>query len=362
MKKTLLVTTDYEPNVGGVAVYNKQIANAFLDDIVVLTNVEGESTKQVVRKQFLSFFMKPSWLFGVFPVLSELRKNDCEQIFVSEILPAGPIALILNKLFKIPYVLQVHGMDVLQAGVHPFKRRLAKLIIHSAKSIIVNSKSVQTLLNETYGEVKSTTVYPVPESYPNAEEKIKQELVSKYDLSSKKIILSIGRLVGRKGHAQVLGAMIHVWQSHQDAIYVIIGDGHERETLETMAEPHGNQVIFTGKVSNDEKYAWLELCHFFVMPALADETDVEGFGIVYLEAASFAKPSIASNVGGAVEAVLDKKTGLLVDPTNIDDIATQMNLLLKDNALRIKLGKNAKERVQNELLWSEQVKKLKNLL
>lgn len=362
MRKTLLVTTDFAPNVGGVARYNSQIAQSMADNVTVLTTTVGQGSKQVIRTSFLSKWIKPSWLTAVVPVYKTLKQNKCTQIFVSEILPIGPIALILKKVFNVPYVLQIHGMDILQASQSKIRSKIARFVIHNANQVIVNSKYVQSLISEKYGDVQSQVIYPVPSSYPNPDLESIHHLKEKHKLQNKKIILSIGRLVARKGFSQVLGAMSHVWQTDKNVVYVIVGDGEEMDRLVTMAEPHKKQVIMTGKVSDEEKNAWLSVCDIFIMPSSASENDVEGFGIVYLEAHAYKKPVIAGRSGGAVEAVLENITGLLVNPQDIDEIANAIIKLLKNKQLANTLGQAGFERLQNELDWEGQMTKLKELL
>jgi phosphatidyl-myo-inositol dimannoside synthase len=363
MKKTLLVTLDYAPNIGGVAKYNQQIADSFAnDELIVLTSVMGEGSKNVIRKKLLFKFFWPRWVKGIFTIYRTYKKHNCKQIYVSEVLPIGTMVYYLHKVFGIPYILQAHGMDLLQASSRPRKKELAKKIIHAARAVVVNSQHVQKLLSYNYNRDDGIIVYPVPAEYPEVDSVVASALVKKHNLDDKKIILSLGRLVPRKGQDKTLGAMSHVWQANKDAVYVIVGDGPDRKRLETMAAPHGNQVIFTGKVSESQKLAWLSLCDLFVMASRSTKEDSEGFGMVYLEAASFAKPSIAGKAGGAGEAVLDQKTGVLVDPEDIDGIALAINWLLEDKSYAIQLGEQGKTRVMTELTWEEQLKKLKSVL
>ncbi len=156
--------------------------------------------------------------------------------------------------------------------------------------------------------------------------------------------------------------MQHVWQKYPDAVYVVVGDGSEREALERMAAPHKERVLFLGRVEDEEKHAWLAACDLFTMPARKSYSDVEGFGIVYLEAHQYSKPVIAGNTGGAVEAVLDKKTGLLVDPEEVDLIAEGIMKLLDNPELAKSLGEAGKKRLSEELDWNKQIKRLEEIL
>jgi len=94
------------------------------------------------------------------------------------------------------------------------------------------------------------------------------------------------------------------------------------------------------------------------MPSKNPCDDVEGFGIVYLEAGIFKKPVIASKFGGAKEAVLDGETGILVDEKNVEELKDKIELLLNDKDLRDKFGERAHDRIMKDFLWSKISKKL----
>ena len=104
------------------------------------------------------------------------------------------------------------------------------------------------------------------------------------------------------------------------------------------------------------------LCDVFIMPARESKDDVEGFGIVYLEAASFTKPVIAGRGGGVREAVVDNETGILVDGKNADEIAGAIIKLFKDKDLREKLGRQGRERVEKEFSWEKSAGEFEKLL
>ena len=360
MKKTLLVTIDFPPAVGGVATYWKQIAkSSSLEELVILTlpastSFDDSISPNVIRKKMFYTLIWPRWIRGIFTIYSTYKKHNCDQIIVGQLLPVGNMVWVLSKLFSIPYFIQIYGMDILQASRHRRKKWLAKIILMNAKKVLVNTKFVGNLVNKIVGqELPTTVIYPIPESMPEPNEKLRQQLVQQHKLNAKRIILTIGRLVPRKGQDKTLGAMLHIWQNYQDAIYVIVGDGPDLTRLKTMAAPHQDKVIFTGRVSDQERNAWLSLADIFVMPARQSDEDVEGFGIVYLEAGSFGIPVIAGRAGGAVEAVLHEKTGLLVDPEDIDKIAEAILRLLNDRELADKLGIQAKMRLRNEISWSK---------
>ena len=144
--------------------------------------------------------------------------------------------------------------------------------------------------------------------------------------------------------------------------YLVAGTGEADYYLKEMASKEGVNVIFIGEVSDLEKWSFLDLCDIFVMPSRSINGDFEGFGIVYLEANLYGKPVIAGRSGGVSDAVINNETGILVDPENINEVASAIKLLVNNEPERLRLGKNGRARVMIDLLWVIQIKKLYNNL
>jgi len=366
MKKTLLVTIDYPPAIGGVATYLEQVASSFSKDELIVLTIPSDKAKeddQVVRKSLLFSFFWPKWIKGIWQIWRVYKQTNCEQVLVGQVLPVGSMVMVLNKLFSLPYIVQVYGMDLLQAKQSSRKNALAKSVLHNAQSIITNSEAVKKIVNE-FIEISRpvSVVFPVPKNLPRPKPDIEKVLLKKYDLKDKKIILTVGRLVARKGQDKTLGAMVHIWQKHPDAVYVIVGNGEEKDRLKNMAIPHKNQVIFVEHASNEERDAWLGIADIFIMPSRQTSSDIEGYGIVYLEANAMGVPVIGGNQGGAIEAIIHEKTGLLVDPEDIDEIAKALLRLIEHPDFAKELGENGQNRLKTELSWDSQVEMLKKIL
>jgi phosphatidylinositol alpha-1,6-mannosyltransferase len=164
-------------------------------------------------------------------------------------------------------------------------------------------------------------------------------------------LLTVARLAGRyKGHDVLLRALPSVRERVPDVEWVVIGDGPLRGELETGARAAGlaGNVRFLGPVSDAERDAWLARADVFAMPSRlpGDGLAGEGFGIVYMEAAAHGTPVVAGDVGGAVDAVADGETGLLVDPLDADALAAAIVRLLLDRELAARLGAAAAARAQ----------------
>ena len=253
-----------------------------------------------------------------------------------------------------------HGMDVMLAAQSPRKKRLARKILKDAEFIVANSDFTKEKILE-YGvrPQNVTVVHPCPNMKlprKSAPEEI-DELKNKYGLQNKKIILTTGRLVERKGHDVVLGALHKLKESVPNAHYAIIGEGPQEKAVRQMIRilKLEDSVSLVGKATDYGLAAWYEACDVFVMISrqLKDE-DAEGFGIVYLEANMFGKPVIAGKSGGVAEAVVDNETGILVEPTNPHEIISAMEKLLKNPNEARRLGENGRERVEREFQWKKQ--------
>ena len=148
----------------------------------------------------------------------------------------------------------------------------------------------------------------------------------------KKLILSVGRLMRRKGFDNVIRSLPILQEQGLIIEYALIGIGDEKTYLQELAEELNvaEHVHFLGHVSYEDLPRWYHACELFAIPNRDIEGDSEGFGLVFLEAAASGKPAIAGKAGGTSSAVIDGKTGLLVDGENVAEIATAIGRLLDD--------------------------------
>lgn len=379
MRKTLLFTIDFAPKTGGVANYYKNLcAHLPQEDIIVLTRPEKEDVEfdsnvkyKILRKNLIADYLWPKWLASFFHLRRTVKNEKIETILVGEILPLGTVAWVYKKLFKTPYVVFIHGMDLGMAKKKKRKYRLARKILEGADFIITNSLYTKKLVVQCGIEDKKIfAVYPGIERLDEmgaGNNQLTPE-VETQDFASlrreKKILLTLGRLVKRKGHDMVIRSLPKILARYPNVIYVIAGDGPERIYLENLAKESGveDEVIFVGEVKDKDKPYYYENCDIFVMPSRNIKGDVEGFGIVYLEAALYGRPVIAGNSGGSPEAALDGQTGLIVDSENLEEIADAVIRLLADSDYANKLGVQGKERVLKEFSWENQMRKFEKLL
>lgn len=315
MEKPFLITYEYPPDIGGIASYIKEEVEDFN------SKLGGSGSVFVMRVKNKEWRLWPKW----FPILWRARpiinKENFDSLWISHILPIGYIALIYKKLFKIKYRIYVHGLDLVLSKKTFLKRFFTKRILSNAYEIVANSNATRELL-KFYGAriyERANIVYPKVREIEV--EKYKDHAIAirkKYNLENKKILLSISRLVQRKGIDLVIDALEEVWKDFPDIVYVIIGSGDKEEFLKSKALGREN-IIFTGAVSDEEKYAWICASDCFILTPRDEKDDFEGYGIIYKEVAQFGKKIIASRTGGVPEAV--GNSGILVEPGNVKEIA-----------------------------------------
>jgi phosphatidyl-myo-inositol dimannoside synthase len=371
MNKSLLFTIDFPPHIGGVANYYREFCNHLPSDkIVVLALKNGKELDfdyKVYREKLIADkFIWPKWFPAFWHLYKVVKKEKIKNVIVGQGLPLGTVAYYLSKILKFDYYIIFHGLDIVTTKKIKRKRFLMDKILKKVKGVIVNSEfTKREVLEMGLDENKIKVLYACPHFKPPAKESVKRDILKKYNLVNKRILLSVGRAVERKGFDVVIKAMEGVVKEDKNIVYLLAGgSGNYREELKVLINTSlaKENISFIDNANDDEVKALYDLCDVFIMPSRQIGEDVEGFGIVYLEANLFSKPVIGGRSGGAVEAVVDNKTGLIVDPENVEEIGRAILKLMKNSELAKKMGLEGKMRAEQEFTWSNQVKKLKNIL
>ena len=167
------------------------------------------------------------------------------------------------------------------------------------------------------------------------------------------VIITLARIEKRKGHAHVIESIKKLVTRFPNINYIIAGEGKEKKTLQKLVLKYklNSNVNFIGNINDGQKKFLFEKADLMVMPTLDEshKNSIEGFGITYIEAAFFAIPSIASNIGGTSEAVLNDSTGLIIN--QIDELHDSILNLLNDKQKRLQLGKSAQKRAIDNFQW-----------
>lgn len=369
MKRTLLVTLDFYPNVGGVATYWQKLSEQMPKDAwVVLAQkmpagrAEHKTAYPVYRRNLVVSWLFPRWLPLLYHIALIVRAERIERIIVGQILPVGTVVRIVSFLLRIPYIVSTHGMDVLLPLRSYRKRGLCRWILSGAQTVITISEyTADLLLRHGVDRRRIQFVRPCPEITPEFYRDTDENLHMR---AAQVILLTVGRLVRRKGVEDVIRALPDLLKEFPDLMYGVIGEGEERDAIQAVIDELSlnHRVYLLGGLDDEKTAWWYRHSSLFVMTPKEIDGDVEGFGIVYLEAGSFGKAVIGTRSGGVPDAVLDGVTGLLVPPGSSHAIAGAIRALLYNDARRTEMGARGRERVEKEFQWSIQARTLEKLL
>jgi phosphatidylinositol alpha-1,6-mannosyltransferase len=187
--------------------------------------------------------------------------------------------------------------------------------------------------------------------YPNVDT---SKVRHKYELDGRRVLLTVARLETRKNVESVLRALPKVVVKVPNILYLVVGDGEERERLEALCDDLGlgPYVRFLGYIENSQLPALYCASDVFVL------LSIETFGISFIEASACAKPVVCGSSGAATEAVIHGETGLIVNTHNLDEIATAIVCLLTNQELARRLGENGRRRVEQKFTWEQVSKQL----
>jgi len=363
MKKLLLLTLDFPPRTGGVARYLTALASVFKDEIKVIAAPEEGSEAfdisaqfAIERRELLYKIFWPRWLQSTNLLIQEAR--NYETVIVSHLLPLGAAAWLAKFFTNKPYIVIVHGLDVSMTLLSPRKRWLAGLILRGAKVVVTNSQALSEEIKKDFGVKNTEIVYPSLKNLKNNSGTEKKIINNNFTL------LTVSRLVPRKGHLRVLKAVADLQNKIPNLRYRILGDGPALSDIIRTANELGiyDLVRLSGRVTDTEIAEAYDEADIFIMPTLANQIDREGFGMVYLEAAAHGLPSIASKLPGVDEAIIDNQTGLLVPDGDIEALKAAVLRLWRNPDERCRMGLTGKKRVFEKFVAEKQFEKIRRFL
>jgi phosphatidylinositol alpha-1,6-mannosyltransferase len=333
--RLLLITPDFPPARGGIQVLAHRLATGLKGfEVKVVAQDSSGAARFDAADDLAVRRVRVDRRLGVgrnlalnaVALLEACRFRP--QATLSAHIVTSPAAALIHRVLGVPTLQYFYAKEV---GAKP---RLAAFAAREAQDAIAISEYTSQLLAAT-GTFSADVhlISPGVDMPANAEPLI----------SRRPTFLTIARLEDRyKGHDVLIRALPLIRAKLPDVHWVVVGDGPLRPGLEQLAHAYGvaDAVSFLGALSDEERNAWLRRAHLLAMPSRlpAGGFAGEGFGIVYLEAAAFGKPVVAGNVAGALDAVVDGETGLLVDPTDHLAVAEAITRLLGDPELARRLG------------------------
>lgn len=278
-----------------------------------------------------------------------IRQQQIGVICAGEIYSLSGITQAIGRRAELPVMFYIHGEELTCVpGGHRYQRN-ARRALQSASALIAVSSFTRDQLVSRYG-VDASRVHVIPngvdlDRFSPGEQP--EHLVQRHRLVGKRILLTVGRLVARKGHDTVLRALPNIAQSVSDVAYLVVGDGPEKQRLQGLARDLdiSHLVTFISGVATTDLVDYYRLCDVFVMPnRTLPDGDTEGFGLVFLEAGACGKPVIGGNAGGVPDAVGDNDNGLLIDAGSEQEFSAAAVHLLQNRELARRLGQHGLNR------------------
>lgn len=377
-KTICLIALDFPPQIGGISNYLSNLFSGFSPDKlkIICPPIDGiESVEKPEDIQVDRFWLPSNWepyhkhlkFLAPFYLWTLLNQDQlglilCGQAHYSLMIPAW----ILNKLRGNPYVVFTYGLDLLHPQTKFYKRPFNALL-KKASIVISDSYAAEKIVRDL-GIEKQRTVVIHPsidiDNFKNSKKNL--EVLQKFGLQDKKIILTVGRLIKRKGFDIVLRALPRILEFVPNAHYVIVGDGPEKSNINKLIIDLDlfDHTTMAGYVKDDDLDAYYEACDVFSMVCreIHESGDIEGFGIVFLEASLHGKPVVGSFSGGIPEAVVDEETGLLVQYENPDDTGDAIIRILTNEDFANHLGNTGRLRVKKDFSSKAAMMKLSNVI
>ena len=342
--RVLVLTPDFPPARGGIQTLVHRVVRFSQGLSVLVMTHDHPQAAEFDREQSCRVVRVPG-PGGFRPAQTGLLnlRSLCEarrfrpHVILSAHIVMSPAAAALRRVLGVPVVQYVYAKEI---GAKP---ALARFSLANADRIITISRYAAELATAAGGApermVMVTPGVDIPEPDGSRER------------AEQSTLLTIARLEDRyKGHDVLLRALPLIRARVPDVRWVVVGDGPLRPGLERMASGLRitDRVRFLGSATDADRDAWLRSAHVLAMPSRlpAGRFAGEGFGIVYLEANAHGLPVVAGNVAGALDAVEDGHTGLLVDPADHVAVAEAVSELLLDRPLALKLGEQGRERAQ----------------
>lgn len=358
LPKAALVTIDYPPERGGVARYLGSLVRELGEDIDVFVpkGHETDGPGSVYGVPMYAGFGPWKWR-RMIKLFRNIGRDGYSVSLISHVLPVGTAAWLAKKMGGPEYVVLLHGLDLRLAISTPVRRWLTRRILKGAKHIVVNSNVVALELMAFDASFVPKTVTPGVDSFDVGDKNLARQKAMVAD--DEFVILAVTRHVPRKGLDRLIEALGFM---PKEAKLVIIGDGKDRPRLERIASHFPGRVRFLTQASDAERDLWYAAADIFALPVRDDGKDIEGFGIVYLEAAMAGLPVLAGDSGGAKEAIEDQTTGYLINPHDPREIADAVKYLMKDQSLRERLGQAGRERALRDFRWHERGLQFRGML
>ncbi len=374
MGRTLLVTNDFPPRPGGIQSFVHGLAIRQPADQLVVYASHWRGASEFDAAQPFEVVRENTGMLLPTPAVRRravelARSYGCDTAWFGAAAPLGLLAPALRRAGVERVVAQTHGHEVGWAAL-PVARGLLRRIARHTDVVTYLGEYFRHRLDRTIGPLTQlewlapgvdTEVFR-PDLSSSAGSEVRRRL----GLADRPVLVCVSRLVPRKGQDVLIRAMPAILRRVPDAMLLLVSGGPDRDRLRRLARRTGvaEQVVFTGSVRWEELPAYFAAGDVFAMPCRTRRggLDVEGLGIVYLEASASGLPVVAGDSGGAPDAVLDGETGYVVSGRDVPAVADRVAGLLADRTLAARMGKAGRAWVEERWRWEAQAARMRALL
>lgn len=375
MSRVLLVTNDFPPRRGGIQSYLQELVDHLVDageHSVTVYAPKWKGAADFDRRAAYEVMRHPRSLMLPEPsVMRRMKRlidrHEAETVWFGAAAPLALMAPLARDAGAGRVIASTHGHEV-GWSMLPVARTALRRIGSGADVVTYISRYTRRRFASAFGPDAALEHLPpgVDTDRFAADGVARAELRARYRLGNRPVVVCVSRLVPRKGQDMLIRALPAVRQRVPGAALVIVGGGPYRDSLRRLAHSFGvaDHVVFTEGVPGDELPAHHGMADVFAMPCRTRGAglDVEGLGIVYLEASATGVPVVAGRSGGAPETVRDGETGVVVDGWDVGAIAAAVGGLLADPDAAARMGAAGRRWVVDNWQWQTQAQRLSRLL
>jgi phosphatidylinositol alpha-1,6-mannosyltransferase len=370
--KTLLVTNDFPPRPGGIQSFVHQLAVRQPAGSVVVYASRWPGWEKFDAEQPFEVVREPTSMLLPTPRVARraaelARAHECDTVWFGAAAPLGLLATGLRRRAGIVRaVAQTHGHEAGWAAL-PGARTLLRRIGRGVDVVTYLGDYVRVRLDRAlHGLTDLQRLAPgvdVDAYHPDVDGSAVRD---RYGLADRPVVVCVSRLVARKGQDALIRAMPLIRARVPGAALLVVGGGPDRDRLRRLAQATGvsSDVVFTGSVSWEDLPEHFAAGDVFAMPCRTRNRglDVEGLGIVYLEASATGLPVVAGDSGGAPDAVREGETGYVVNGRDPAQLADRVAGLLADRDLAKRMGAAGRAWVERDWRWATQAERMQDLL
>ncbi len=364
--KILLITDKFVPERGGSQIiFGQTYRNLPGHEVTVLTRAwpgaeaaDAAYPHRIVRVPYSRVPRLRSpllWARLARSARDLCRAEGFDQIHCGQTVETGPAGTLLAQRLARPSLVHTFAEDVTTWMRHPLYTPMMRGALRRATLVTSICRYTLDYLAQL-GVQRNRVRLQYPGVNPDEWRPTggQAEIRRRFGLEGKRVLVTVSRLIPRKGQDVVLQSLPQVLSAAPDAVYLIVGGGPEEARLRRLAEDLGvsKHVRWAGSIPHAAAVDYYHAADLFVMPnRRMPNGDIEGFGLVFLEANACGLPVIGGRSGGAVDAIAHGESGYLVEPTVVDDVATRLIELLRNREQAREMGRQGEARVRREFTW-----------